>query len=496
MKTPSQPLLGLILCLTPNLEEGYVLVNVLGLNPSLLNGFKLDRNINYAALHGDILELVPGKYKYVFEFVYETTARAVGNPSAPHTSKQRSEGRIGGSNDNSDSTITPTAEGWWETPPFKGLHIYTSAGVVASKKVAAYDMNGTLIKSNYDVLFPESFDDWQIAFPEVPGKLKKLHACGYKLVIFTNQAAIGKYEMEIFEFRRKIEAVVRKLGVPMQVFISTGPEKYRKPRTGMWDALCERQMQQTGVAINPARCFYVGDAAGRPNLKKPFNHKKDHSCADRLLAMNIGIRFLTPEQHFQNLPKQPWIKPKFNPRKVCRLTANGPLLTPPGALLAEPRQEVIVMVGFPGSGKSHFVWNHLAPKGYDVVNRDTLGSWKNCEVQMVLSLRQGNSVVVDHLNPDVETRKRYVLVARRAKIPIRCFLMDVSYKHARHNIEFRKMTHWSHSSMTDMIFNLYTSKFQEPTIAEGFTEIVKVNFVPDFDTYRYADLYRMYLLDK
>ena len=32
--------------------------------------------------------------------------------------------------------------------------------------------------------------------------------------------------------------------------------------------------------------FFVGDAAGRTS---------DHSCADRLFAMNAGLKFFTPE---------------------------------------------------------------------------------------------------------------------------------------------------------------------------------------------------------
>uniref|UniRef100_A0A182JRT7 FHA_2 domain-containing protein n=1 Tax=Anopheles christyi TaxID=43041 RepID=A0A182JRT7_9DIPT len=528
-------------CLKANLKDGYVLVKSLGLNSSVLNGKELKRNIGYEAVHGDVLELVPGMYKYVFEFIYESDTSPEENH--PRTSKQGSgkSGDTPGTSRNTTnisngkrsreenspteakeqkaekiskrskaadapvpekressrkSSLAPTTEGKWESSPDKLLHIFTSVGVMASEKVAAYDMDGTLIKTKSGNVFPKSIDDWQIAFAEVPAKLKSLHRNGYKLVIFTNQAGIGKGKVRIEDFRQKIESLVRKLGVPMQVFISTGSGNYRKPRTGMWQTLCDRQQKDDGVLIDRARSFYVGDAAGRPELKKPVKRKKDHSLADRLLALNVGIRFLTPEEHFQNLPEMPWTKPEFDPREVCRLAVNESLLSPAGALLTGPGQEVIVMVGFPGSGKSHFVRQYLAPKGYDIVNRDTLGSWQKCVVQMELALRQGKSVAVDNLSPDVESRKRYVLLANRAKISVRCFLMDVGYKHARHNNEFREMTDRSHSAISEMVFNSYKSKFQEPTVAEGFAEIVKVKFVPKFASKSHEDLYRMFLLEK
>uniref|UniRef100_A0A182MVD1 PNK FHA domain-containing protein n=2 Tax=Anopheles culicifacies TaxID=139723 RepID=A0A182MVD1_9DIPT len=518
-------------CLKANLKDGYVLVKPLGMNPSVLNGKELQRNVGYEAVHGDTIELLPGMYKYVLEFIYETSASPV--QEKPSHKSKRSTGEASGDSKHShrnSSTSTkrsreegsssedapkrskgeasssvkqeskpkpslaPSTEDRWESLDDKLLHIFTSAGVMASEKIAAYDMDGTLIKTKSGNVFPKSTDDWQIAFPEVPGKLKSLHRNGFKLVIFTNQAGIGKEKVRIEDFRQKIEALVRKLSVPMQVFISTGSGKYRKPRTGMWQTLCDSK--NDGVPIDRARSFYVGDAAGRPELKKPIKRKKDHSCADRLLAINVGISFLTPEQHFQNLPDSAWTKPEFDPKEVCSLPADEPLLSPAGALLTSPSQEVIVMVGFPGSGKSHFVRNHLAPKGYEVVNRDSLGSWQKCVTHMETCLKQGKSVVIDNMSPDVESRKRYVLVANRAKIPVRCFLMDVSYKHARHNNEFREMTDRSHSIISEMVFNSYKSKFQQPTQTEGFTEIVKVKFVPKFTSKSHEDLYRMFLLEK
>ncbi|XP_058065579.1 uncharacterized protein F21D5.5 [Anopheles bellator] len=527
-------------CLRAYAEDAYVLVKTLGLNPSVLNGKSLQRNIGYEAYDGDVIELLPGAHKYKFVFKYEEPCKrpdlgevekktqgvtstgalenhkerkTAGSASKRPREEQSAKEAIGDGHDqaskkrtkedkpssedahrDSYGSLKPTTSGVWESLDKKQLHVYTSAGVVASTKIAAYDMDGTLIKTRSGNVFPKSIDDWQIAFPEVPGKLKSLNKSGFKLVILTNQAGIGKGKLRIEDFRQKIESLIRKLGVPMQVFISTGSGIYRKPRTGMWRTLCEQK--NDGVPVDKGRSFYVGDAAGRPEVKKPFKRKKDHSCVDRLLALNLGVPFLTPELHFQNMPEAPWTTPEFDPKEVCEAGAGSALLWPPGAKLTSMAQEAIIMVGFPGSGKSHFARHQLVPHGYELINRDTLGSWQKCVASMVAALKQGKRVVIDNTNPDAESRKRYLEVAARANVPVRCFVMDVSYRHARHNNEFRELTDRSHSSMSDMVFHSYKSKFQEPSTQEGFKEVVKVKFIPKFSSTDDEELYRMFLLEK
>lgn len=92
------------------------------------------------------------------------------------------------------------------------------------------------------------------------------------------------------------------------------------------------------------------------------------------------------------------------------------------------------MVGYPGSGKSHFVRQHLVPAGYVHVNRDTLGSWQKCVSAMESALANGKSVVIDNTNPDRESRKRFI---DKASVPCRCFLMTTSIEHVRHNNRVR-----------------------------------------------------------
>lgn len=78
-------------------------------------------------------------------------------------------------------------------------------------------MDNTLIKPKSGLVFPKDCNDWQLLYPDVPSKLKQFHMDGYKIVIFTNQAGLSTGKVKIKDFKRKIENVVQKIGVPIQV---------------------------------------------------------------------------------------------------------------------------------------------------------------------------------------------------------------------------------------------------------------------------------------
>ena len=48
--------------------------------------------------------------------------------------------------------------------------------------------------------------------------------------------------------------------------------------------------------------------------------------------------------------------------------------------------KVVLLVGYPGSGKSFLSKTIFAEKGYIQVNRDTLGSWQKCVSAMEKAL--------------------------------------------------------------------------------------------------------------
>ena len=91
------------------------------------------------------------------------------------------------------------------------------------------------------------------------------------------------------------------------------------------------------------------------------------------LCFVVGVPFHTPESFFTGCTEPPYEMPEFNPQDALK---EKTLLEPATADLNKPNQEMVLMVGFPGSGKSHFCTKHLS--GYEHISRDQLGSWQKC----------------------------------------------------------------------------------------------------------------------
>ncbi|KAG0245681.1 hypothetical protein BGX31_006677 [Mortierella sp. GBA43] len=387
-------------------------------------------------------------------------------------------------------------------------------------KVAGFDLDSTLIKVNGKHKWPKNADDWVWWAPGVPDRLRKVADEGYTIVIVTNQNGLDGNLKKQDEMRKKFENICSQLHLPMWIMISMQKDHNRKPMTGLWHWI-EARFLEDDVEIDRTVSYYVGDAAGRQDGWKA-GAIKDFNNTDRKFAASLNIQFHTPEHFFldQDCPDDKWtygpFDPKLWPKNVSLFTpTDTPLLPSPGTC------EMIVFCGYPASGKSSFAQKHIMPTGqYDYVNQDTLKTKEKCLKATEESLKNNRAVVVDNTNPDVATRALYIELARKYKVPVRCFLFMADKNLAMHNNYFRASHHalmeavdkgrsrettsvtmTSSSSngtlevavskirdeaprerLSDLVFNSYASRFKEPTLGEGFTEIKKINFVPDEDT--------------
>ncbi|XP_063932692.1 uncharacterized protein F21D5.5-like [Zophobas morio] len=461
---------------TADLNTSKVLVKTLGKSHAGCNGYALMQGESYVLKHGDRIEVRLGFHEY--DIVFESP-----NEEEEERPAKKPKLDFFNVNSNHNNNRKFSNSGQWEEIDGKDLLIYTCDGCVPQSTIAAFDLDGTIIKTKSGARFPKDPDDWVLNINSIPQKLQQLFENDHKIVIFSNQSGLGNDFSKIKGYKGKIEAIIAKLSVPAQVFLATGKSIYRKPAPGMWKALSE--LKNGDVTIDIDKSFFVGDAAGREKNWAPKKNK-DHSICDRLLALNVGLKFYTPEEYFLKSSSVSFVMPEFDPRTIPN--ENYPQIV-------TDKQEVVIMVGGPGSGKSYFCKNNLISKGYVHVSRDKLGTWQKCAKLLEDCIQRKQSVVIDNTNPDKESRQRYIDVAKRHGILCRCFVMTTTHRHAKHNNRFREMTDKSHVAVGDLVLNSYKKGYQEPELTEGFSEIIKIPFIPKFNNVEHEKLYRMFLLE-
>ncbi|XP_070564381.1 bifunctional polynucleotide phosphatase/kinase-like [Ptychodera flava] len=360
-------------------------------------------------------------------------------------------------------------------------------GISGSEKIAGFDIDSTLITTRSGRKFATGVKDWQWWSDEVPAKLKEAYNDGFKIVFVTNQAGIEKNHVTPKEICTKCEDIINELGFPVQVFMSTGQNQFRKPSAAVFDHM-EKDCNH-GMTVNRKHSYYVGDAAGRAKEWAP-GKKRDFSCGDRMFAANCQLQFYTPEEYFLNEAAAPFEWQSINPRNVLK-TANDKCINVTS--YHSDKQEMVIMVGSPAAGKSSFCKNFLQPKGYTVINRDTLGTQSKCKHGTIEALKAGQSVVIDNTNPAKYTRYEYIRIAEKYGVPIRCFWLVTSLDLAHHMNLFRQnQTKGKMRRVPDVAFHVFKKNFEEPDLSEGFSDIKKIDFVPYFAEKRDEDLFKQW----
>ncbi|OBZ83620.1 Bifunctional polynucleotide phosphatase/kinase [Choanephora cucurbitarum] len=313
-----------------------------------------------------------------------------------------------------------------------------------SRKIAAFDLDGTLINTKNGNVFAKDQHDWRWWDPTVVQELERLHKDGYRIVIFSNQNGLQSDKTKE-TFKLKVSDILNGLSIPVTLMAALKKDMYRKPMTGMWDYLTQDQ------SIDQQQSFYVGDAA--------------------------GIAFYTPEEYFLKEEKAEFEWHGFNAEGY--LASSLPLCKTETPIAYEDKQEVVLCVGYPACGKSSFVKRHLLPKGYVHVNQDTLKTRDRCIKACKKALENKQSVVVDNTNPERATRALYIKLAKEAQVPVRCLYFGDNEDLAQHNNLYRALYQLKKEPISTVAYRVFKSKLQIPEPEEGFSEVKYINFVFD-----------------
>lgn len=313
------------------------------------------------------------------------------------------------------------------------------------KKLAIFDFDWTLIKPHQDRIHPKDAGDWEWLYPSVPDKLREYYAKGYAIIVVTNQTKAFKREM--------IEAALTELDLPLICVTGFGYDaECRKPNRVVYEALFAypnvpnsfRGKQDT---VDYAKSFYVGDAAGRPG---------DWSDSDREFAKAISpqLKFHVPEALFASKSKE---------------------LGQPVVNYARDTQEIVVMVGYQGAGKSVFAKRHFPAPAYQILESDQYKS--NLpkmlrEARNILEKEEPQSVVFDGTFATQEKRAEVIKLGQERNVPVRCVYIDVPIEVAmKRNRERAAITG---KKIPDCVLYLFRKKFELPVESEGL-EVVRVN---------------------
>ncbi|KAJ2893772.1 hypothetical protein MKZ38_008239 [Zalerion maritima] len=405
------------------------------------------------------------------------------------------------------SFFTPTSQKpksrtvWSERAPNEGAPATLLVGRYNSQepqqsnsKVAAFDLDSTLISTASGKKHADDPADWKWWDPIVPTKLRQLHSDGYHIVIFSNQGGMTlhpdpkskapkKFTAErIPKFKAKVNAILSALNLTsVTIYAATGKDIFRKPRPGMWTAMCD-DLKTKPEAVQIDASFFIGDAGGRTAVvkegaKKAGTIPKDFSCSDRNFAHNVGIRFQTPEEYFHGHQPRAFVRDVDLEKYTF---AGGRPKDKADIFTQGQEKEIVIFCGSPGAGKSTFYWKHLESLGYARVNQDILKSKDRCFKAAREHLDEGDSVAVDNTNADPDTRGQWISLAGKHGVPIRCVWFKTPIALCEHNDAVRGLnSHLNPESreiLPKLAFNGFASRFKEPKLVEGFKEIVEIDF--------------------
>jgi bifunctional polynucleotide phosphatase/kinase len=252
--------------------------------------------------------------------------------------------------------------------------ISTTADNTGKSKVYLIDIDGTLVTSASGRRWASSASDWIFLGP-VAATLDRLHREGWIVALITNQSDWKTSPDPEVKITSILAALQEINGWTPWCLIATATRKeqgtlYRKPGRGLYDLLVE---QLSPTTITEVRM--CGDAVGPSDPYPPYRW----ASSDFDFAKAVSATFVRP----------------------CDL------FPPCSSVSISASQEIILLMGNPGSGKSSLA-RDLVTKGYIHVEQDNMTSKAATKKAVITALAPGRSVVVDATHGSSTNRAPYL----------------------------------------------------------------------------------------
>ena len=355
----------------------------------------------------------------------------------------------------SPKSLTPKTPTITETDEY----IIVKNGNLSKKPHAVFDLDYTLIKTKSGRKFPKDGDDWVYLYDNTREMLLEMSKT-YNIILFTNQKGIRKAEKRT-EFMRKLDQIMKDLGIRMHIYISIQDGYYRKPFTGLWELFVNNKPI-------PDKTFYCGDAAGR---------KEDFAATDLMFAYNIGIPFYLPEQVF--LKQDISVYPLWWPDYLTQYIGSPSKINPPSG-----EKNMILMCGYPGSGKSSFAKQF----GYLIASNDDSGTASKCKKLVTTTLKSGKNIVVDNTHSTVKSRQEYYDLGKKYDYQVSIVYVDNDIQFCYYMNQLRcQLSKGGEELVPKIAYYTMRKRFVEPSEKECDTLITVTNKVAEY-TYMFPEL--------
>lgn len=299
--------------------------------------------------------------------------------------------------------------------------IYNLNKAQLKAKIAAFDYDHTLVCPKDGKTMPCDVEDWKWLYPNIPDELKRYNDEGFSIVIFTNQSKSWKVI--------QIQYVMQTLQIPVFIVVASDKCDY-KPNPILYDVLVG------SAKVNKEQSFFVGDALGG---------KGDWADSDKVFAQNIGFKCQSPEKMF----------------------AVKEIVEIPALKLSDSKQ-VVIMVGYPGSGKSTVAKSICQNEQFVLIQGDVHKTSPKMIKAALPCVKEGKSIVFDATNSSSKKRNEYIEFAKKHNLKVVCIHMttslEVSYK--------RNKERDPEQQVPKIAYSVYTKHFENPNVEEGFELIV------------------------
>jgi bifunctional polynucleotide phosphatase/kinase len=302
--------------------------------------------------------------------------------------------------------------------------IYNINKAQLKAKIAAFDYDHTLVCPKDGKTMPSDVEDWKWLYPNIPDELKHLNDEGFSIVVFTNQSKPWKVI--------QIQYVMQTLKIPIFIVVASDKCDY-KPNPIMYDVLVG------SAKVSKEQSFFVGDALGG---------KGDWADSDKMFAQNIGLKCQSPEKMF--VAKQ-----------------EEAVLEIPAVNLSDSKQ-VVIMVGYPGSGKSSVAKKICENEQFVLVQGDVHKTSPKMIKAALPSVKEGKSVVFDATNSSCKKRSEYIEFAKKHNMKLVCVHMTTSLEESYKRNKEREPD----NQVPKIAYSVYTKHYNCPSVEEGFELIV------------------------